>query len=155
MYFYYCIWLVSDYYSVPQWNGLDCCNWIVVNRKIITYLHSAFNWAFCLHLNKFSLVSNIWNRFKCKVMLVLVDFTNKHLSFIELSSNLNKQKNGEPLYSQFPSGRMEAPASTLQKINVFSATLQNISVFSVTIKAREIFLRHKSCTILFLNISIF
>ena len=31
-----------------------------------------------------------------------------------------------------------APASTLQKNNVFSAMLQNISVFSATIKVRQI-----------------
>ena len=141
MYFYYCIWLVSDYYSVPQWNGLDCCNWIVVNRKNITYLHSAFNWAFCLHLNKFSLVSNISNRFKCKVMLVLVDFTNTHLSFIELSSNLNKKlwwalvqpisvwENGSPCFNfaknqcvkcNYKSQDNMPRARKLLRINVFS-----------------------------------
>ena len=37
---------------------------------------------------------------------------------------------------QVQSGRMEAPASTLKKVSVFSATLQTISVFSATIKVR-------------------
>ena len=36
------------------------------------------------------------------------------------------------LLTLFQSGRMEAPASTLQEINVFRATLQNISVNSAT-----------------------
>ena len=39
------------------------------------------------------------------------------------------------------SGRMEAPASTLQKS---CAALQKLSVFSATIKVRQICLRQKS-----------
>ena len=38
---------------------------------------------------------------------------------------------------------MEAPASTLQKINVFSATLHKISVFGATIKVRQLCLRQE------------
>ena len=41
---------------------------------------------------------------------------------------------------------MEAPASTLQKVSVFSATLQITSVFSATIKVSQICLRQESCT---------
>ena len=42
--------------------------------------------------------------------------------------------------------RMEAPASTLHKINVFSAMSRKISVFSANIKVRQICLMGKSCT---------
>ena len=41
-------------------------------------------------------------------------------------------------YQQLQSGRLKAPASTLQKVSVFSATLQITSVFSATIKVRQL-----------------